>query len=129
MPEVQERFAKASRFAIEGMERARQAVRLVGNVAVLDLNHEGLPVDRYVPYHFHPQARYSIAIIHSEKGVSVTAMRNPWLDFESANLGQYMQKFGGGGHQRVGSLMLPKDRESESESVVSELLHELNSQI
>lgn len=125
--QVQERFVKARQLTAKGLERMRQlkAVRLAGDVVVFNVNREAVLVDRYVGFLFHPQARYSVGVIHSDKGTTVTAMRNPWLDFESANLGEFMRQFGGGGHQRVGALILPKDRESESEEVVSRLLNDL----
>jgi hypothetical protein len=121
-PEVQRRFLRAQERSTLGLERVRQSIRMEGTVAVCEASSDGVLMNRYSPYYFYPQARYSIAITHSRYGSKITAMRNPWLNFESINLGQFMRQFGGGGHQRVGSLILPPEREGETEKVVSQLL-------
>ena len=132
MEEVQERFVRARDRSLLGLERARQAVRLVDDVAVLDVQNddvedEGVLISRYSPYYFYRQARYSIMIARSAGGSKITAMRNPWLHFESIELGQFMRQFGGGGHQRVGSVILQKERVGEAAKIVAQLLKEMTS--
>lgn len=124
--ETQRRFLRAQEMSALGLERVRQSVRMEGTVAVFEANSEGVLMNRYSPYYFFPQARYSIAITHSRYGTRITAMRNPWLNFESVNLGQFMRQFGGGGHQRVGALILPQEREGETDKIVSRLLETLS---
>jgi len=63
-------------------------------------------ISRYSPFYFLPQARYSIGLVESKAITKITAMRNPWLDFESVPLGQAFAKYGGGGHQRVASVVI-----------------------
>lgn len=53
-------------------------------------------------------------------------MRNPWWDFSSLPLGRIFEKFGGGGHQRVGSLLLRRDRSQDATEIVKSLLHEMS---
>jgi nanoRNase/pAp phosphatase (c-di-AMP/oligoRNAs hydrolase) len=53
-------------------------------------------------------------------------MRNPWLNFESFHLGEFMRRFGGGGHQRVGSVVLPAEQNEEAGNIWRKLLQELN---
>lgn len=120
--ETQRRFKRAEERSTLGLERVRQSVRMEGTVAVFEASSDGVLMNRYSPYYFFPQARYSIAITHSKYGTKITAMRNPWLNFESINLGQFMRQFGGGGHQRVGSLVLPQEQEGETEKIVEQLL-------
>jgi len=41
-------------------------------------------------------------------------MRNPWRRFESRPLGQIFRRYGGGGHQRVASVLLRNKAKAES---------------
>jgi hypothetical protein len=123
--EAQRRFLRAQELSALGLERVRQSVRLDGTVAVCEASSEGVLMNRYSPYYFFPQAKYSIAITHTRYGAKITAMRNPWINFESMNLGEFMRKYSGGGHQRVGSVNLPQEREGEAKTIVEELLKQL----
>jgi len=124
--EVQKRFTKAQDLGSLGLERVRQTVRLEGDVAVFEANSEGALINRYSAYYFYPKALYSIGITHTKHSVVVTSMRNPWLDFESLNLGEFMKEFGGGGHQRVGSVVLGKEHGVEAHGIADRLLEESN---
>jgi nanoRNase/pAp phosphatase (c-di-AMP/oligoRNAs hydrolase) len=83
-------------------------------------------INRYSAYYFAPDARYSVGIIHSEDGTAITAMRNPWREFPSIELGKLFARFGGGGHQRVGSIFIPKNESQRVANVVKSLLSELS---
>jgi len=124
---VQTRFGRAQDLGWLGLERVRQTVRLEGDVAVFEANGEGALINRYSAYYFYPKAHYSIGVTRTEHSVVVTSMRNPWLDFESLNLGEFMREFGGGGHQRVGSVVLGKERGVEAHGIVERLLEKLKS--
>jgi len=123
--EVQRRFRKVAELNEAGLKRVKDVLRLEGSVAVYEVDSKGIMINRYAPYYFYPEALYSVAVTHSKYGAKITAMRNPWREFESINLGEFMRKFGGGGHQRVGSLVLSKEREQECAGVVESLLREL----
>ena len=83
-------------------------------------------INRYSAYYFAPDARYSVGIIHSEEGTAITAMRNPWREFPSIELGKIFARFGGGGHQRVGAIFIPKNESQRVPDVVKSLLSQLS---
>jgi hypothetical protein len=125
---VAARFAQIQRHIDAGLQRARSHLRLKGTVAIMDIQANGDDiVSRYAPYKFFPQARYSIAIVRSASAIKVTAMRNPWMDFPSIPLGKILEDFGGGGHERVGSIVIPADRAGQLETVVDRLMSEMQS--
>ena len=126
--QVQRRNGIAKERSAAGLQRVRDAIRLDGATAVFETNGEGVLINRYLPYYFHPQAQYSIGVVHLEGSTKITTMRNPWLNFESPNLGKFMEKFGGGGHQRVGSVILENSRRDLSPQIVSALLQLENSE-
>lgn len=122
---VREKLATVEQLASEGMDRLGRAIRLDGEIVIFDVDTHGVFVSRYAPYRFYPAARYSIGILRSAHGAKITAMRNPWLNFESVPLGEIFARHGGGGHQRVGSVFLSVERQAGA----GELLRELSSQI
>jgi nanoRNase/pAp phosphatase (c-di-AMP/oligoRNAs hydrolase) len=82
-------------------------------------------LSRYAPYLDYPKARYSVGIMDSGDGAKITAMRNPWRRFRSVPLGQIFSHYGGGGHQRVASVLL-KDRQ-EAQQTLGSILNDLRS--
>ncbi|MBI3014976.1 MAG: hypothetical protein HYY65_07975 [Candidatus Tectomicrobia bacterium] len=126
LPEVQGRFERAQARMQTGLDRFAAAARLESDgIVVFDVDGKGALISRYAPYYFFPEARYSAGIVRWEDGAGITAMRNPWREFESVFLGKICEKLGGGGHQRVGSVVLRGDRAAEAASVLERLLSEI----
>jgi hypothetical protein len=71
-------------------------------------------ISRYAPYLAFPKARYSVGILPAGSGAKITAMRNPWRRFKSLPLGRIFSRYGGGGHQRVASVLVKKGKEADS---------------
>ena len=118
LPEVLERHRELQQLSDAGLERLSDAIHLVGDIAVFDVNSTGVSVNRYAPFKFHPTARYSAGIVRREHSVTITAMRNPWMEFPSVSLGKYFEGIGGGGHQRVGSVVLRGDDVQRAEGLL-----------
>ncbi|HTM38410.1 MAG TPA: hypothetical protein VL156_16785 [Terriglobales bacterium] len=127
LKEVKDREDRIRRSILNGLESVRAKLRLEkGGIAVFDARPKrGQVISRYAPYYFEPRARYSIAVVRSDGGIRITAMRNPWRNFRSIPLGKTFAKFGGGGHERVGALQLPPSRRNRVRDVVNSLLSEM----
>src|SRR5215469_24476 len=127
LEEVKNREDKTRRSILKGLETVKAKLKLKkGGIAVFDARpRRDQVISRYAPYYFQPQARYSIAVVRSEGGIRITAMRNPWRNFRSIPLGKTFAKFGGGGHERVGALQLPPSRRNRVRDVVNSLLSEM----
>jgi hypothetical protein len=106
-PEVRAKFVQFQRSTIEGLTRLGASARLRDDVVVFDVDAREAIVPRYAPYRFFPHARYSVGVIRYDDGAKITAMRNPWRNFESVPLGDIFTRYGGGGHQRVASAFVP----------------------
>jgi hypothetical protein len=95
-------------------------------IVVYDIESNGESiVSRYAPYYFYPEARYSIGVSRSSEGSKITAMRNPWKRVGPIHLGQVFKNYGGGGHQRVASLIVANSRKQELSTLVQTLLDEM----
>jgi hypothetical protein len=126
LPEVVEKSNEAQRLIKAGLERLSKTVHLKKNgVAVFDVDSSDVLVNRYAPYYFFPSARYSLGTVRTSEGIKITAMRNPWREFPSIYLGKLFERLGGGGHRRVGSLMLRGSKARDAERIMKRLLHEI----
>ena len=123
LPEVVGKSNEAKTLIEAGLDRFSQTVYLDGaDIAVFDVDSSDVLINRYSPYRFFPEARYSLGIVRTPDGIKITAMRNPWRQFPSVYLGKVFERFGGGGHRRVGSLLLKGSDASDAERVMKRLL-------
>jgi hypothetical protein len=105
-----------------GLQRVRNAISLRGDIAICDvIQPKDAIISRYSPYYVMPDARYSLMLVRSSDHAKITAMRNPWLNFESIELGRIFKPFGGGGHQRVASVFLPPDRMAHADELMRQI--------
>lgn len=123
LPDVRERYERAQSLIKQGLDRFSKGARLDSDgIVVFDVEDSGTIISRYAPYYFFPDARYSAGVIRGEGVAKVTAMRNPWREFHGVSLGRIFETLGGGGHHRVGSVVLRGERVRGVPQVLSRLL-------
>lgn len=126
LPEVVEKSNEVKTLVQVGLDRLSQTVHLDGSdIAVFDVDSSDVLINRYSPYHFFPEARYSVGMVRTNDGIKITAMRNPWRQFPSVYLGKVFERFGGGGHRRVGSVLLKDSDARKAQRVLKRLLREI----
>lgn len=84
--------------------------------------------NKFIPYYLHPQAVYSIGLSKSSFRTKVAVGSNPWTTVDPekmVNLAQVCERYGGGGHARVGAISFPPDREDEARAAAQEIVAEL----
>lgn len=119
-PEVRMEFEKGLTLHQRGMQRLKESIQQnEKGIVIFDVNGNGVLINRYAPFYFYPQARYSAGIVRTGGKAKLTSMRNPWFEFPCAPLGQLCVSLGGGGHQRVGSILI---KDQEPKKVLSRLL-------
>jgi hypothetical protein len=70
---------------------------------ITDLELEGY--NKFIPYYLHPDSIYSIGLSKSSFRVKVSVGSNPWSKREpTINLARICERYGGGGHARVGAI-------------------------
>ena len=95
------------------------------DIVVFDVEEGESLISRYAPYVVNPCARYSAGIVRRPGEAKITTMRNPWLDFPSVNLGKICARHGGGGHERVGSILLRGLAAQRAEEILGSILSEI----
>ena len=91
---------------------------------ITDYDLEGY--NKFVPYYLHPESIYSVGISKSSFRVKVSVGSNPWAPEEPVvNLAKICERYGGGGHARVGAISFNVNQHAAamraSEEIVSEL--------
>jgi len=84
--------------------------------------------NKFIPYYVHPEATYSIGLSKSSFRTKVSVGSNPWTRADPAkmlNLATICERYGGGGHARVGAISFPPDRCDEARQAAGEIIAEL----
>jgi hypothetical protein len=91
---------------------------------ITDYELEGY--NKFIPYYLHPQCTYSIGLSKSSFRTKVSVGSNPWAPEEpSVNLAKICERYGGGGHARVGAISFPPHQFEEARQAAQEIVAEL----
>jgi hypothetical protein len=118
------------------LERHQHAIQLIKDRAELvngtiffDItDHPMEGFNKFIPYYLHPDATYSIGLSKSSFRTKVAVGTNPWTKIPPANLvnlAQICERYGGGGHARVGAISFPPDQEAAARTAALEIVAEL----
>jgi hypothetical protein len=118
------------------LERHQLALELIRNRAeeregtiFFDISDQPLEgYNKFIPYYLYPNATYSIGLSKSSFRTKVSVGSNPWTRTDPAkmvNLAQICERYGGGGHARVGAISFPPDQEAEAREAAREIVAEL----
>lgn len=116
------------------MERHQQSVALLRERAkcqagtiffdITDRQMEGY--NKFVPYYLHPECTYSVGLSKSSFRVKVSVGSNPWARAENmVNLARICERYGGGGHARVGAISFDVTQAEEARAAAKEIVDEL----
>jgi len=118
------------------MERHRQSLDIIAKHAecedgtvffdVTEYELEGY--NKFIPYYLHPESTYSIGLSKASFRTKVSVGSNPWTDTreeDMVNLAAICERYGGGGHARVGAISFPTDRFDDARKAAREIVAEL----
>jgi hypothetical protein len=118
---------------IAGIELLRQRTKLERGVVTFDITDkltEGY--NKFIPYYLHPAATYNVGLSRSSFRVKVAVGTNPWTKVpvpELVNLAAICERYGGGGHPRVGAVSFSPDKEDDARRAAAEITSELRANI
>lgn len=123
--EVQPRLAKHQ--ADIALLRSRATVdRGVITFDITDEPTEGY--NKFIPYYLLPQAVYVVGLSKSSYRTKISVGTNPWTTVSLehlANIAAICERYGGGGHARVGAISVPVDQADEARRIADEVTAEL----
>jgi len=118
------------------MERHRAAIELIRSRATVDQGVITFDItdqptegyNKFIPYYLHPEGTYNVGLSKSSFRTKVAVGTNPWTPLPAdklVNLAAICERYGGGGHARVGAISFPPDREDEARKAAGEIVAEL----
>jgi len=95
---------------------------------ITDLDLEGY--NKFVPYYLHPESVYSVGLSKSSFRVKVSVGSNPWaLSPPLVNLAMICERYGGGGHARVGAISFDVTKNADARQAAREIVEELRASV
>jgi hypothetical protein len=111
------------------LELIRQRAMVQRGVITFDITDQPTEgYNKFIPYYLHPEATYTVGLSKSSFRTKVSVGTNPWTKKAASdlvNLAAICERYGGGGHARVGAISFPPDREDEARKAVGEIVAEL----
>jgi len=124
LPALLERHEKS----VEIFQKRMQAE---GRVVYFDLSGDALEgYNKFIPYYLHPDSVYSIGVSKSSFRVKVSVGSNPWSKREpTVNLAKVCERYGGGGHARVGAISFDVTQSDAAHKAALEIVEELRASV
>lgn len=95
---------------------------------VTDYDLEGY--NKFVPYYLHPESIYSVGLSKSSFRVKVSVGSNPWAPSPPrVNLAKVCERYGGGGHARVGAISFNVTENAAARQAAQEIVTELRTSV
>jgi hypothetical protein len=118
------------------MERHHAALDLIGQRASIEsgvitfdiTDHPTEGYNKFIPYYLFSKGTYNVGLSKSSFRTKVSVGTNPWTQLPAdklANLAVICERYGGGGHARVGAISFPPDREEDARRAAAEIVAEL----
>jgi hypothetical protein len=128
-PQVCSKYEPLYESHLESLDIIRQASRADGKVVYFDLTAHGIDgYNKFIPYYLFPQSVYTVSVMRASFRTKVSVGSNPWAPEEPHhNLATICERYGGGGHPRVGAISFEPDAVDEARRVAAEIAAELNS--
>ena len=95
---------------------------------ITDQDLEGY--NKFVPYYLHPECVYSVGLSKSSFRVKVAVGSNPWARADRmVNLAKVCERYGGGGHARVGAISFDISQNEAAQAAAREIVDELRASV
>lgn len=109
----------------------RERTHLEDGTIFFDItDHELEGYNKFIPYYLHPESIYSVGLSKSSFRVKVSVGSNPWAPKEPVvNLAKVCERYGGGGHARVGAISFDISQQAAARKAAAEIVEELRAAV
>jgi hypothetical protein len=113
------------------IEILKQRTQCVDGTIFFDVaDHDLEGYNKFVPYYLHPESIYSVGLSKSSFRVKVSVGSNPWAPEEPVvNLAKICERYGGGGHARVGAISFSPNEHAAAIRASREIVNELRAAV
>ena len=93
-------------------------------------DHELEGYNKFVPYYLRPESIYSVGLSKSSFRMKVSVGSNPWAPSPPVvNLAKICERYGGGGHARVGAVSFDLNQQEVARRAAQEIVEELRASV
>jgi hypothetical protein len=127
--EVQQLYAPLYERHLRSIDIIKKRAETAGGVVFFDLIADELEgYNKFIPYYLFPSATYTVSVSTSSFRTKVSVGSNPWAtEPVSHNLATICERYGGGGHPRVGAISFEIGATEQARAVAQEIRRELSS--
>jgi hypothetical protein len=126
-PEIQRLYEPLYQRHVELIDLIRNRAHQEDGVVFFDLagwDVEGY--NKFIPYYLFPGSVYTVSVSPSSFRTKISVGSNPWApDIPKHNLAVICERYGGGGHARVGAISLDPGELDQARAIAAEIVAEL----
>jgi hypothetical protein len=128
-PEVQAVFTPLYERHIKSVDMIRERAHQDDGVVTFDLTGYDLEgYNKFIPYYLFPQSSYTVSVLPTSYRTKISVGSNPWSPKEiTHNLASICERYGGGGHPKVGAISLAPGAIEQARQVAAQIAQELKS--
>lgn len=126
-PEVQALYKPLYQRHLENIEIIKARAQQENGVVFFDLaGYDVEGYNKFIPYHLFPTSIYTVSVSPSSFRTKISVGSNPWAAAEPKhNLATICERYGGGGHARVGAISFPPGELDRARTVAAQIVEEL----
>jgi hypothetical protein len=126
-PEIQKLYDPLYQRHLDSIDIIRSRARQDDGVVYFDLTGQELEgYNKFIPYYLFPDSVYTVSVSPSRFRTKISVGSNPWAPGEPRhNLATICERYGGGGHARVGAISLEPGALERARIVAAEIVAEL----
>jgi len=127
LPEVQAWYKPLYERHLKSIDVIRKEAIASNGVVFFDLTRYDLEgYNKFIPYYLYPDSLYTVSVSISSFRTKVSVGSNPWAPAPlKHNLASICERYGGGGHPRVGAISFEKSAVADAHRVAREIAEEL----
>src|SRR6185295_10003734 len=128
-PEIQAIYQPLYQRHLSSIDVIRKHSVCTDGVVFFDLVDEHMEgYNKFIPYYLFPQATYTVSVSTSSFRTKVSVGSNPWVaEPLKYNLASICERYGGGGHPKVGAISFETGAVEEARKAAQEISAELQS--
>jgi len=126
-PEVTALYEPLYKRHMESISIIKGRARQDNGVVFFDLSGYDMEgYNKFIPYYLFPSSVYTVSVSPSQIRTKISVGSNPWApEVPRHNLASICERYGGGGHARVGAISLEPGAIEKARRVAAEIVQEL----
>lgn len=127
-PRVQQTFQPLYERHLRSIDVIRASAGCRDKVIFFDVADQDMEgYNKFIPYSLFPEGVYTVSVSKASFRTKVSVGSNPWAKEEpNHNLATICERYGGGGHPRVGAISFQPNQVEEARKAAREIVQELS---